>query len=260
LSSTQTDSPSKIPGGKPPVVSVRGKERSPRHTRIASAGSPLLLKADLERVGEISARTKQARFSSLITTESEASQILQTMQKHNISKEQLQVYRELLTETLNNADKAKILIDYARTVGQGELTLIVAWQTLTQFTDVVLKSKAPIHMLKTSAESMWEAVCQAVVIPTEICQILQTKIGSGTLDANIFELPRHYIETLMALLIVPSYAAKFNIPLQKYRVETKKDKSFKKLAPRVSSRVKRGTSRKKSAQISMIEKRSKKNG
>jgi len=180
--------------------------------------------------------------------------LMLAMQKQNVSKEQLQRLRDLLTETLTFPDKLKQFLEYARSLGSVEYTLILAWQTLQSFEELV-KSKADNNLIKTSAESMWESISQAVIVPTELYETLQTKISSGAIDANIFELPKHYIETVMALLIVPSYATKYGLSAPKH-TQGKKERHLKKITPRVS-RLKKTNSRKKS-QTNTVEKRSSK--
>jgi len=137
------------------------------------------------------------------------------------------------------------LEEFAQAMGTGKHTLIVAWRILRSYENF-MNAKATQPVLKAHAESMWNAVTEVVVLPEEIHQYIDSKLLSGDFDNKVFELPKHYIETVIALFILPKYAAEKNISLdRKPRTELKKDKSLK-IAPKVRPKKLKEKEKKKS--------------
>jgi len=159
------------------------------------------------------------------------------MEKENISREQLQIYRTILIEYLKEKEKCKSLEEFASQMGTGKHTLILAWKMLKSY-ESFLATKTTHQVMKAQAESMWNSVIEAVVLPQEIYQHIEMKIASDEVDNKLFELPCHYIETAIALFILPKFITAKNIPIEDYlnRKNLKKDKSAKLISPRVSSK------------------------
>jgi hypothetical protein len=186
--------------------------------------------------------------------------MMDMMEKEHISKEQLQKHRDFLTDLLNDKEKCKSLEDFAQGMGTGKHTLIVAWRILRSYENF-MNAKATQPVLKAHAESMWNAVAEVVVLPEEIHRYIDSKLLSGDFDNKVFELPKHYIETVIALFILPKYAEEKNISLGDYinrksRNELRKDKSLRMITPKV--RAKKTKEKKKPIKLPTTQSKEKK--
>eukprot|EP01124_Arcella_intermedia_P028050 TRINITY_DN5625_c0_g1_i1.p1 TRINITY_DN5625_c0_g1~~TRINITY_DN5625_c0_g1_i1.p1 ORF type:complete len:756 (-),score=189.52 TRINITY_DN5625_c0_g1_i1:889-3156(-) len=152
----------------------------------------------------------------------------------NLPDDQIQFFRSLLKQIEKDNDKLKSLLEFGRTMGTVEHTLIVSWQTLSSYRYMLINK--PIEKLASNIHSMWSAIKQVIVLPAEIQKTIQGKIDLESFDQRLFDDALQYMESVILLIILPSYVEKMGIPVpestKKHRMidNNKKDWSLKIIA------------------------------
>eukprot|EP01124_Arcella_intermedia_P016597 TRINITY_DN23207_c0_g1_i1.p1 TRINITY_DN23207_c0_g1~~TRINITY_DN23207_c0_g1_i1.p1 ORF type:complete len:782 (+),score=208.35 TRINITY_DN23207_c0_g1_i1:65-2410(+) len=162
------------------------------------------------------------------------------------SKEQLAFYKNLLHELFSDKEKLKSFVEYGRSLGSPQLTLIISWQTLSSF-KVMLTNK-PLEQVRGVVQTSWQSLTQAVIFPAEIQSTIQAKIDSGVFDDKLFDDAISYAESVIVLAILPEYCLKYGISVpekKKDKLQELKKERMKMLNPRGSSKVKKKDLKKK---------------